>query len=117
MEVKFDKDKFTVGDVHYKSKVTLQAECIEGMDRIHYVYGTCSCTQPKMEGNSLIVDFDVNAAVGNLSSGEFKALPKYVSVYLDPEVPEWIPDPVTKKKVFNTNKLIVQIPINFRAYG
>lgn len=116
-DVVFEKMEFNLGDVHYTTKLTLESECLDGASRIHYVDGACGCTSPSFDGKKLKVEFDVQAAVGNLQKNEYKAVPKYVFVYLDKDVPHYKPDPLTMKKSLNQDKIALRIPINFRAHG
>lgn len=115
--VVFDNMEFNLGDVHYTTKVDLESKCIEGFDRIHYVNAGCWCTNARFEGDTLKVEFNVQAAVGNLQKDEYKTVPKYVDVYLDPGVNHYIPDPQTMKMTNNPDKIAIKIPINFRAHG
>lgn len=113
----FDKSEFNLGDIHYTERVSLESKCIEGLENIHYVNGGCFCTNPRIEDGYLRVDFNVSAAVGNLQKNEYKSAPKYVDVYLDPSVNHYIPDPQTMKMINNPDKVVIKIPINFRAHG
>jgi hypothetical protein len=115
--VVFDNMEFNLGDVHYKSVINLEADCLENADRVHYINGGCWCTKPSFDGKNLKIEFNVEAAVGNLQKGEYKSVPKYVDIYLDKEVNHYVPDPHTMKMINNPDKVVIKIPINFRAHG
>lgn len=106
-----------IGDILYTEVVNWETEIIEGLDEIDYVYGSCFCTNPSIEGNKLKVMFNVKAAVGELKPNEFKSQPKYVDIYLNKDEREFISDPLTKKRITNENKQIIKIPIAYRAHG
>lgn len=115
--VVFDKMEFNLGDIHFKEKFNLMSRCVEGLDRIHYVNAGCWCTNAKLIDGVLLVEFNVEHATGALQKNEYKSLPKYVDVYLDKDVPHFVPDPQTMKMTINPDKVVIKIPINFRAHG
>lgn len=117
METKFDLESIDLGSVKFDTEHTIEVHCISGCDNIHYIDSSCYCTNVKYSGNVLTVTIDIQKAVGALEPGEQKASPKYVQVFLDEKEPHFIPDPLTKKMIFNNNKKRISLPINFMAYN
>ena len=118
MTVKLEKDKIEFGDVHFNDVLNWETNILSGFEEIDYTTGGgCSCTDATIEGNKLKVKFTVKQAVGELKPNEYKVVPKYVDIYLDPTEKEFIADPITMKRTVNTAKRVLKIPVVFRAHG
>jgi hypothetical protein len=88
-------------------------------DRLHYWGVQCGCTSVKIDGNKVKVKFDTRSSVGkDLAKGEFSSSQyRYIRLYLDKDVPEFIQDPKTLKKIDNPDKIVIQINIDYVAFG
>lgn len=115
--IKLEHDKVEIGDILYTEVVNWETEILDGLEEIDYVDGGCYCTSPTIEGNKLKVVFNVKAAVGELKNNEYKATPKYVSIFLDKNEHEFISDPLSMKRIPNDKKRVVKVPIAYRAHG
>ncbi len=115
----FEKTEFSFGEIPVNEKVSDSTKIIEGVEDFHYlaISGGCTCTDAKLEGDVLSFDFYPDKSVGALQKGEKKSKPTYIMVFIDKDIPEFIADPLTKKKVTNPDKKIIRLPINFLAVG
>ncbi len=117
--MRFSKTEFNFGKIPVNKIVSGEAEILEGIEEFHYISisGGCSCTDAKLEGNTIKFTFDPAKKVGELKEGEQKTGPVYIIVHLDKDVQEFIADPLTGKKITNQDKKSIRLPINYVAYG
>lgn len=117
--MRLSNTEFNFGKIPVNKIVAGESEILEGIEEFHYlsVSGGCSCTDAKLEGNKIKFTFDPLKKVGVLKQGEQKTSPVYLIIHLDKDVQEFIADPLTGKKMTNTDKKSIMLPINYVAYG
>mgnify|MGYP003405662330 CR=1 FL=1 len=113
----FSELSIELGDVKWDSvhKATLK---VSDITKVDYWEVSCPCTKVSIDGNSINIEFNVHHATGlALKPGESSTKYRYIDFYLNPGIPEFIADEKTKKKIRNSNKESIRIPINFIAHG
>ena len=117
LEPKLSVSSVELGNVHFKSVHTFKIE-VDDISKIDYWEVSCPCTKVKFNGNTIEGEFNVEHAIGvQLKSGETSSKYRYIDLFLNPEVPEFKADKVTKKKIRNEEKVSIRIPINYVAFG
>ncbi len=117
--MKLSKEEFTFGKIPVNKEVSDETTIEEGLRDFHYisVSGGCTCTNAYLEGNKIKFTFDPKKKVGELKPGEQKTSPVFLIIHLDKNVPEFIADPLTGKRITNTDKKSIRLPINYVAVG
>ncbi len=83
------------GDVKYGSKTMSLFSIPEHAGNIHYVDSGCSCTSYILDSDT--ITFMIDTTQVGATEGEHKVIHKSPILYLDPSVPEFIPDDKLKK--------------------
>lgn len=113
----FSSDSIELGNVAWDS-VHKSVLTVSDISKIDYWEVSCPCTKVAIKGNSIEVEFNVYHATGlKLKKGETSTKYRYIDFYLNPGVPEFKADDKTKKKIRNSDKESIRIPINFMAHG
>ena len=117
--MRLSNTEFNFGKIPVNKIVSGESEILEGLDDFHYlsVSGGCSCTDVELDGNKIKFTFDPSKKVGELKQGEQRTSPVYIIVHLDKNIQEFTVDPLTGKKITNTDKRYIRLPINYVAYG
>lgn len=80
-----------LGDIAHGTKVSREIDISDIVSRYHYHDVDCkACTKVEKIGPKIKVTIDTNSV--GAEKGVSKVIHKYVSIYLDPEVPEFIPN-------------------------
>ncbi len=114
--MRLSKEAFDFGRIFNGGVYESSLEVLEGADEIHYVTGTCGCTEVSFKGDKISVKFTPERSVGVLNKGETKFKPVFVNIYLDANEPEFIRDD-KGVRVSNPNKKKITLPINYLAVG
>jgi len=114
--MKLSKESFDFGRISNGGVYESSIEILDGVDDIHYVTGTCGCTEVSLKENKISVKFTPERSVGVLNKGETKFKPVFVNIYLDANEPEFIRDS-KGVRIPNGNKNKIVVPINYLAVG
>jgi hypothetical protein len=98
-----------IGDVNHDEVVTIEFDYLKDLDTIHYYRPDCGCTNVTFKDGKFSGTINIKSAITvpqNSSSG----LNKNISIYLDPEVPEFIGD-ANKKRIQNPDKQWINVSI------
>lgn len=114
-EVEFSISSIELGEVSWDSQHDVVIT-INDVSKLDYWEVSCSCTKVRIDGSNIHVNFNVANAVGERPApGTTATRYRFVEFYLDPGVPEFVPDFETRRRSRNPEKKSIRIPINFTA--